>query len=34
MQSQTSELTVNVLRGSFNNDDGDGNENVKKAIGL
>ena len=33
MQSQMSELTVNMLLGSFSNDDGDGNKNVKKVIG-
>ena len=33
MQSHTSELTVNMLLGSFSNDDGDGKKNVKKAIG-
>ena len=32
MQSHTSELTVNMLLGSFSNDDGDGNKNVKKVI--
>jgi len=29
-----SELTVNMLIGSLSNDDGDGNEGVKTAIGL
>ena len=34
MQSHTSELTaVNMLLGSFSNDGGDGNKNVKKVIG-
>ena len=33
MQSHTSELTVNMLLGSFSNDDGDGNKHVKKVIG-
>ena len=31
--THVSELTVNMLLGSFSNDDGDGNKNVKKVIG-
>ena len=31
---QTTNVTLNLLLRSSSNDDGDGNENVKKAMGL